>query len=84
MLEKHRYTYFLVYGLNKDFFPSIKYFQYKIGIQFNNTPLAAEQNKYASKIVNVYIRYNLDYLPKIQLRNFRLKNCLFQATNSKK
>ena len=74
-----------IFGLRVSyFFPSIKYFKYKIGIQFNNTPLVAEQNNYASKIVNVYIRYDLDYLLKIQLINFTLKNCLFQATNSKK
>ena len=33
------------------------------------------------KIVNVYIVYDLDHWPKILLRNFTLKNCLFEATN---
>ena len=33
--------------------PNIKYFKYKIEIQFNNTPLVVEQNNYASKIINV-------------------------------
>ena len=37
------------------FLPNKKRFGYKIGIQFNNTPLVAEQNNYASKIVNAYI-----------------------------
>ena len=34
-----------------------------------------------SKIVNVYIVDDLDYWPKIPLRNFTMKNCLFGGTN---
>ena len=45
-------------------------------------PLAVEQNNYLNKIVNVYIVYDLDAWPKIRLRNFTLKNCLFGATNT--
>ena len=44
--------------------------------------LAVEQNNYLTKIVNVYIVYDLDAWLKIQLRNFTLKNCLFGATNT--
>ena len=50
-------------------------------MQFNDTPLVVEQNNYATKIVNTFIVYDLDNLPKIPLRNFALKNCLFGATN---
>ena len=31
--------------------------------------------------MNIYIVYDLDTWPKISLRNFTLKNCLFGATN---
>ena len=63
------------------FLPNIKYFRKKIKIQFNNSPLVIEQNNYTTKNVNVNIVYDLDNWPKIPLRNFRLKNCLFRATN---
>ena len=67
--------------LHGAFLASIKYFGYKIGIQFNNTPLVVEQNNYATKIVNAYIIYDLDNWPKVPLRNFTLINCLFGAIN---
>ena len=44
-------------AIKNDYLPNIKYFKYKIGIQFNNTPLIVEQNIYTSKIINVYIIY---------------------------
>ena len=34
-----------------------------------------------SKIVNVYIVYDLDAWPKNPTNNFKLKNCLFGETN---
>ena len=49
--------------------------------QINNTPLVIEQNNYATKIVNVYIFYDLDNWPKNLRRNFTLKDCLFGSTN---
>ena len=58
--------------LHGAFLPNIKYF---------GTPLVAEKNNYVTKILNVYIICDLDNLPKIPLRNFTLKNCLFGATN---
>ena len=60
---------------------SIKRSEYGIGIKFDKDPLAAEQNNYLAEIVNVYIVYDLEAWPKIPLRNFTLKNCLFVATN---
>ena len=50
-------------------------------MKFDKEPLAVEQNDYMSKILNIYIAYNLDACPKIPLRNFSLKNCLFGVTN---
>ena len=63
------------------FLHSIKLSGYKTGIKFDKNPLAVEQNNYLTKIVNVYIVYDLEAWPKIPLRNFTLKNCLFRATN---
>ena len=34
-----------------------------------------------TKIVNVYIVYELEFWPKILFRHFTLRNCLFRATN---
>ena len=67
--------------LHGAFLPNIKYFYYKIGMQFSNTPLVVEQNNYATKIVNAYIVYDLDNWTKIPFRNVTSKNCLFGATN---
>ena len=61
------------------FLHSIKLSGYNLGIKFNNNPLAVEQNGYLTKIVNIYIFYDLDAWP--NLRNFTLTNCLFGATN---
>ena len=63
------------------FLHSIKLFDYKMRIKFDKNPLAVEQNNYSTKIVNVYIVYDLDALPKIPLRNFTIKNCSFCATS---
>ena len=50
-------------------------------IKFDKDPFAVEKNNYLTKIVNVYIVYDLNAWPKIPLRNVTLKNCLFGATN---
>ena len=42
------------------FLHSIKLSEYRMGIKFDEDPLAVEQNSYVSKIVNVYIGYDLD------------------------
>ena len=48
-------------------------------MQFDNSNLVVEQNNYATKIVNVYIVYDLDTGPKVLLINFKLKiTCLVQ------
>ena len=35
-----------------------------MGIKFDKSPIAAEQNNYLSKVVNVYIVYCLDAWPR--------------------
>ena len=50
-------------------------------MKFEKGPLVAEQNKYATKIVNAYNVYELDKWPKIPLENVTLTYCLFGATN---
>ena len=46
-----------------------------MGIKFDKDSLAVEQNNYFSKVVDVYIVYDLD------IRNFTLKICLLGVTN---
>ena len=40
--------------LHVAFLPNIKYFGYKIGMQFNNTRLVVEENCYTTKTVNAF------------------------------
>ena len=58
----------------------LKLYKYRIGIKFNEDSLAAEQNNYLTKIVSVYIVYDLAAWPRNPANNFNLKNCLFGAT----
>ena len=57
---------------------------YKMGIKFDKDPLAVEQNNYLTKIVNVYIVYDLYAWPRNPTRNFKFQNCLFGATSTVK
>ena len=52
-----------------------------MGIKFDKGPLALEQNNYLTKIVNVFLVYDLVAWPRNPTNNFRFKNCLFGATN---
>ena len=52
-----------------------------MGIKFDKDPLPVEQNNYLTKIVNVYIVYDLDAWLRNPTNNFKFKNCLFGATN---
>ena len=52
-----------------------------MGIKFNKDPLPLEQNNYLTKIVNVYIVYDLGDLSNYSTNNFKFNNCLFGATN---
>ena len=60
---------------------SIKRFEYRIGIKFDKEPLTVELNNYLTKIVNVYIVYDLDARLRNPTNKFKVKNCLFGATN---
>ena len=53
---------------------SIKLSEYGIGIKFDKDPLAAEQNNYLSKIINVYVVYDLDAWPRnpTKISNFKM------------
>ena len=52
-----------------------------MGIKFDKDPLGVEQNNYLTKIVYVYIVYDLDAWPRNQSNNFKYENCLFGATD---
>ena len=60
---------------------SIKLSEYGIGTKFDKDLLAVTQNNYLTKIVNVYIVYDLDAWPRNPTNNFKFKNCQFRATN---
>ena len=49
-------------------------------IKFDKDPLAVEQRNYLTKVVNAYIVHGLDAWPKVSLRSFIFKNCLFGTT----
>ena len=53
----------------------------RFGIKFDKYLLAVEQNSYLTKIVNVYIVYDLAAWPRNLTNNLKFKNCLFGATN---
>ena len=63
------------------FLCSIKYSGYKLGKKIDKHPLAVEQCNCVTKIVNAYHIYELNAWPKNPVNNFKLKNCLFGATN---
>ena len=60
---------------------NIKSSQYRIGIKFDKDPLAVKQNNHISKIVNVYVVYDLDSWLRNPTNNFKFKICLFGANN---
>ena len=60
---------------------NVKLSRYRIGIKFDKDTLAVEQNNYLTKIVNVYIVYELYTWPRNPTNNFKFKNWLFGATN---
>ena len=54
-------------SLHAAFSHSIKPSGYKIGIKFDKDPLAVELNNYLTKIVNIYVVFELYDWPKIVL-----------------
>ena len=63
------------------FLNSIRLSEYRIGIKFEKDSLTVEQNNYSTKIVNVFIVYDLGSCSKNPTNNFKFKNCLSRATN---
>ena len=64
---------YLILNLCHYFVYSIKLSGYRIGKKFDKDPLAVEQNNYLTKIVNVYIVYDLDAWPRNPTNNFKLR-----------
>ena len=60
---------------------SIKLSENRTGIKFDKDLLTVEQNNYLTKILNVYIVYDLDAWQKNPTDNFKYKNCLFGEAN---
>ena len=56
------------------FLHNTKLSKYRIGIKFDNDPLAIEQNNYLAKIVNVYIVHDLNAWSRNPSNNFKFKN----------
>ena len=52
-----------------------------MGMKFDKGPLAVEQNKYTTKVVNVCIVYDLDAWSRNPTNKFKFRNCLLGATN---
>ena len=48
-------------------------------IKFDKDPSAVEQNNYLTKIVNVYIVYDLNAWPSNPCNNFKFEYCLLGA-----
>ena len=52
-----------------------------MGIKFDKDPLVVQQNNYLTKIVNVYVVYDLDAWLRYPTINYIFKNYLFGATS---
>ena len=70
--QKCRLCYYseIKWSLYTAFLHSIKLSGYKTGIKYDKNHLGVVQKNTLTKIVNVYIVYDLDAWPKIVLRNF--------------
>ena len=71
-------------SLHTAYLHSKRIFGYRVGIKSDNDLLAAEKKekkKYATKILNVHIVYNLDVWQRHPTNNFTFKNYWFGATN---
>ena len=54
---------------------------YRTGTKFDKGRLAIEQDNYLTKIVNIYIVYNLVAWSRNPTNNFKFENSLFGANN---
>ena len=62
-------------------FSCIAFSGYRMGIKLDKDSLAAEENSYLRKIVNVYIVYELDAWPRNPTNNFNFKSFILRATS---
>ena len=53
----------------------------RIGTKFDKNNFAVTQSNYLTKVVNVYILYELVACPRSPINNFIFKNCLFGRTS---
>ena len=60
-----------------DLASTIKFFEHKSALKFNNSVLVVQQNNNVTKIVSGYSVYELDNWPRYTTTNLVLKNCLF-------
>ena len=74
MFQKSRRVYNSKLQPYATFLNSIKRTYIK-GIKFDKDPLVVEQKNYLTKIVNVYIVYDVDGSPRNPKNNFNFKNC---------
>ena len=51
-----------------------------MGIKFDEDPLAVKPTNYLTKVVNVYIVYDLPTSSRNPTNNFKFKNSLYGAT----
>ena len=63
------------------FLQNIKLSELRMGMQSDKDPLAVELKNYLTKIVNLYIVYDLYAWPRNPTTNFKCKNCLFGTAN---
>lgn len=64
-----------------DLASAISNFGHKIALRFNYSILSVTQNNYKTKIVNVFIFYDLNNWPRSVIEKFKIKICLFCITN---
>ena len=81
LCSKLKLTYIILNLSLSAFLHVIKISGYRIGIKFHKDPLAVEQNNYLTKIVNVYIVYDLDARPIKPTNKFKFESCLFGVTS---
>ena len=83
-LKKDKATDHVLKSLYTALQHSIKLSAYKIVIKFDKDPLAIEQDIYTTKIVSIYIAYDLDTWARNPNNNIKLKFLLLGTSNTVK
>ena len=71
LVRNQNSIYFKLRPIYTAFFHSIKLSGYRMAIETDRDPLAVERNTYLIKILNAYIDYDLDTLPRNYSNNFK-------------